>query len=140
MKKIFLLTLILITVVIILILLLTWFGIKPKNTSSLVGTYDATSSFANEILVLDASGKFTQQVNFSASGKVVNTSGPWLYDSSDGTVCFENGFLFVMTGFQELSSDAEKPQTDAVVFDVRESRGNVYIGDDKFILYKRRKK
>lgn len=117
---------------------LTSCGSKPKSSRALVGIYDATTPFSKEVLTLDAAGAFRQQVTLSSSGKVTTTSGIWAYDAANGTIRFESNFILVMTGLQEISPDAEKPQKDAVVYDVLKSHGAVCIGDEEYVVYKHR--
>jgi hypothetical protein len=114
-------------------------GSKPESKSALVGTYDAKYPFAEEVLIMDATGRFRQQVTFLTSGKTMSASGTWLYDLADGSVVFESNLILVMTGFRKLNPDVEKPQTDFVSYPVLKSFGTVYIGDDEYVLYKQRR-
>lgn len=107
---------------------------KPVTQSGLVGTYVADYTAAKETLTLLPDGKFTQQVTIKSSSQMLATNGMWTFDAADKRITFHDSFLSVLDGFGQPK---KRPEPGTAMLPVVDKFGNVQIGDDPTIEYKK---
>jgi hypothetical protein len=110
---------------------------KPAAQPDLVGAYVANYPAAKEKLTLLSGGKFTQQVTIKSNSQVLTTSGTWTFDPADKRVTFHESFLSVLDGFGQTK---KQPESGTAMLPVVRRFGNVQIGDDPTIEYKKQPK
>jgi hypothetical protein len=121
-----------------------WFGLsllsalsgcgKPVAQSDMAGAYVADYTAAKETLTLLPDGKFTQQVTIKSSSQMLTTNGTWTFNAADKNITFHDSFFSVLDGF---GKPMKQPEPGTSVLPVVRLFGNVQIGDDPTIEYKK---
>ncbi len=109
----------------------------PRAASDLYGDYLADYNVAQEKLTLNADGTFTQQVILKATQKTDVVHGTWSYDEKTATVTFNENFMNVLDGFGQLNPDYAQPPKGIVGLPAESHFGQIYLGIDKHVLYKK---
>ncbi len=107
---------------------------KPVTQPDLVGIYAVDYSAATEKLTLLPDGKFTQQVMIKSSSQVLTANGTWSFDAADKRVTFHDSFFAVLDGFGQPK---KQPEPGTAMLPVVRLYGDVRIGDDQPITYKK---
>ena len=110
---------------------------KPENAEALVGTYVADYKIATEKVILKGDGTFLQNVKIKSNGPTNTASGTWTYDSKRGYITLDGGFMLVVDGLQQFDANYMYPKVSRVVDVVQKVLGQVTIGSDDRVLYKK---
>jgi hypothetical protein len=107
------------------------------TSADLPGTYVADYGFATEKLVIEADGRFTQEIKVAASGNIVTSRGKWHFDTGEQDVVFDESFKTVANGFGNLDPNFARPGNAIVILPVRRGFEGLQIGLDPRVPYKR---
>jgi hypothetical protein len=77
--------------------------------SDLCGTYIAEYSFGKELLTLDSSMTYLQEVIIWGRIDTVRCGGNWKYDKTFGDIVLEDGLAILRGSCDELDKDYDKP-------------------------------
>jgi hypothetical protein len=107
---------------------------KPATKPDLTGVYVADYAAAREKITLLQDGTFTQQVTVKSTSQMLTTNGNWTFDPAKQYIYFHDAFLCVLNGFGQPN---KQPEPGTSVLPVVRRLGNIQIGDEPSVQYKK---